>query len=151
MAPNILAPADNAAIVARLHALTPQSTRLWGSMTVDQMLVHCTDQIRVSIGEKAISTLLPGFVKTIARWMLFNLMPRFPKNMATLKELDPAKEMTPTTNFAQDRLLLLALLDPARYTGRETFEHPAFGNLDREQFGNVVWKHLDHHLRQFGV
>ncbi len=29
--------------------------------------------------------------------------------------------------------------------------HPFFGNLNSEEWDTLNWKHLDHHLRQFGV
>ena len=30
-------------------------------------------------------------------------------------------------------------------------EHPAFGQLNGRMWGVLTWRHLDHHLRQFGV
>ncbi len=70
--------------------------------------------------------------------------------MQTMKELDANAGMTPPTTFEADRQTLLDLLDPAKYS-LSGVEHPVFGHLSRKEFGEVTWKHLDHHLRQFGV
>ena len=48
---------------------------------------------------------------------------------------------------------LIELINEA-YSHRHKSEwnpHPAFGYFTREQWGQMQYKHLDHHLRQFGV
>ena len=150
MSPNLFTPTDHAATLTRIGALTATTPRLWGTMTTGQMVVHCTDQIRICTGDKTISTRVPGLLKPVLRWALFNLMPRFPKNMRTLPELDPAQAMTVPTSFEADRRLLLRELELGRHPAGRIYDHPAFGRLSHAQFGEIVWKHLDHHLRQFG-
>lgn len=141
----------HAALVTRIQALTPDSQRRWGQMTMGQMLVHCTDQLRVSRGEKAVTSLrIPGFLKPLVKWFFVTRLKRFKPNMQTLKELDSKAGMTPSTTFEADRQTLLDLLNPAKYS-LSGIEHPVFGHLSHKEFGQVTWKHLDHHLRQFGV
>lgn len=151
MSASFFSPTDRPELLRRINALTPASQRQWGTMTVGQMLAHCADQVRVTSGQKPISTQMPGFLKKLVKWLMIDLMPRFPRNMGTLKELDANKDMTPPTTFEADRQTLLALIEPARYPEGQTFDHPAFGRLTRDDFGRATWKHLDHHLRQFGV
>ena len=151
MSTNFLNPNTQAAVIARFQALTPTSPRQWGQMTAGQMLVHCADQLRVSCGEKQITSLrIPGFLKPFVKWFFVTRLQEFKPNMRTIKELDAKAGMTPPTTFEADRQMLFALLDPAGYSSAGV-EHPVFGHLSREEFGRVTWKHLEHHLRQFGL
>lgn len=151
MSANFLTANDNAALLARIQQLGPDSSRQWGKMTAGQMVVHCTDQLRVSRGEKAVtSTRIPGFLKPLVKWLLISRLKAFKPGMRTLKELDAEAEMTPPTTFEADRAHLLGLLELDKY-GQKGVEHPIFGHLTAQEFGEVTWKHLDHHLRQFGV
>ena len=151
MPANFLLPADNAALQARIRALRPDSPRQWGRMSAGQMLVHCADQLRVSLGEKPVTSVrLPGFVKPLVKWLIVTRNKGFKPNMRTMKELDSEADMTAPTTFEADRSTLLALLDPARYPAGGV-EHPLFGHLTAKELGEVTWQHLDHHLRQFGA
>jgi hypothetical protein len=151
MTANFLTPSDNTALVARIQALKPNSLRQWGKMTAGQMVVHCTDQLRVSRGDKAVtSTRIPNFIKPLVKWLLISRMKAFKPGMRTLKELDSEAGMTAPTTFEADRATLLNLLKTDEY-GPDGVEHPVFGHLTAQEFGEVTWKHLDHHLRQFGV
>lgn len=149
--PSFLEPATYAAIGARLAALTPTTPREWGTMSAHQMLVHCADQVRVSTGQKPLTSLrIPRLLRPLLKW-LFVRPGGFKKNMRTMKELDANAAMTAPTEFAADRAALLALLDPAAYAGQTGVDHPLFGYLPTAEFGRLTWLHLDHHLRQFGV
>jgi Protein of unknown function (DUF1569) len=151
MSANFLTARDNAALCARIHQLRPDSVRHWGKMTAGQMVVHCTDQLRVSRGEKAVSSMrLPGFIKPLVKWLVVSRLKAFKPGMRTLEELDAEAGMTPPTTFEADRGLLLGLLERDKY-GLQGVAHPVFGHLTAQEFGEVTWKHLDHHLRQFGV
>jgi hypothetical protein len=151
MTANFLNPSDNTALIARIQALKHNKLRQWGKMTAGQMVVHCTDQLRVSRGEKAVtSTRIPNFIKPLVKWLLISRMKAFKPGMRTLKELDSEAGMTALTTFEADRAMLLDLLKLDKY-GPDGVEHPVFGHLTAQEFGEVTWKHLDHHLRQFGV
>ena len=151
MSANFLTASDNAALRARIQKLRPDSARQWGKMTAGQMVVHCTDQLRVSRGEKAVpSTRIPGFIKPLVKWWLVSRMKAFKPGMRTLKELDSEAGMPPPTTFEADRALLVGLLERDKY-GPQGVEHPVFGHMTAQEFGEITWKHLDHHLRQFGV
>ena len=151
MAENFLDPATNKALVSRFFQLMPDAAPRWGRMTAGQMLVHCADQLRISRGEKPVTSVrLPDFLKPLVKWFIIKRMKRFKPNMKTLPEMDPQRGMTPPVSFATDHATLLALLTPAAY-GPHGVTHPVFGPLSRQEFGEITWQHLDHHLRQFGV
>jgi hypothetical protein len=77
-------------------------------------------------------------------------MKEFKPNMKTMYELDSKGGMTPPVSFAADHATLISLLSPARYSS-QGIDHPLFGHMSAQEFGEVTWKHLDHHLRQFGA
>ena len=148
--PDFLNDNDNAALVARIQALRPDSARQWGKMSAGQMLVHCADQLRVSTGEKPVTSVrIPGFLKPLVKWLLISRMKEFKRNMRTMRELDSEAGMSAPTTFEADQAALLALLAPDRYPATGV-SHPVFGHLTAPEFGRVTWQHLDHHLRQFG-
>jgi len=151
MATNFMEPTTNAALISRLFTLMPDTPRRWGTMTVGQMLVHCTDQLRVSLGEKPVlSVRVPGFLKPVLKWLFLRRLAHLKPNMKTLPELDAQRGMTPPTTFAADHATLLAYLRPERHA-TSGVQHPLFGHLSAQEFGEITWKHLDHHLRQFGA
>ena len=151
MTENFLDPEANKALVSRLFRLMPDAAPRWGRMTAGQMLVHCADQLRISRGEKPVTSVrLPGFLKPLVKWLVIKRMKGFKPNMKTLPKMDAQRGMTPQVSFAADHATLLALVAPAGY-GPHGVAHPVFGHLSRQEFGEVTWQHLDHHLRQFGV
>ena len=147
---NIAHPDGHAAVRDRILSLAADTPPLWGTMTAGTMLVHCADQVRVCTGDKPVTLNVPSFLKPVLWLIVMRLIRRFPRNMKTLPELDPAATMTPPVNFDDDRHTLLAELDPARHPPDRRYPHPLFGTLTRTRFGEVAGKHLDHHLRQFG-
>jgi hypothetical protein len=151
MAANFLDPSDNKVLISRLFRLMPDARARWGSMSAGQMLVHCADQLRVSRGEKRVTSMwVPGFLKPLLKKRFITQFKGFEPGMKTLRELDARRGMTPPVSFATDHATLLGLIDPARYSARG-IEHPLFGHLSAQEFGEITWQHLDHHLRQFGV
>ena len=151
MAENFLDPATNKILVSRLFQLMPDAAPHWGRMTAGQMLVHCADQLRISRGEKPVTSVrIPNLLKPLVKWLVVKRMKDFKRGMKTLPEMDAQRGMTPPVSFATDHATLLALLAPASY-GPSGVTHPVFGPLARPEFGEITWKHLDHHLRQFGV
>ncbi len=150
---SFLDPISQAALRARLDALTPTTTRHWGTMTAHQMLVHCADQIRVSTGLRPLTSVrIPRLLRPLVKWFFITRGGgSFKPNMRTMKELDANAAMSKPTEFAADRAALVALLDPARYAGQAGIDHPLFGYLPLAEFGRLTASHLDHHLRQFGL
>jgi hypothetical protein len=137
---------------ARLAQLTPQTERLWGRMTAAQMVAHCAVSMRWAVGE-----VMPDKLPLPAR-----LMGRMIKPMVFRND-DPIRKNSPTTkgliiavepDFANERDRLLELIDrfaeggPAACT---TNPHSFFGTMTPGEWAILTYKHLDHHLRQFGV
>jgi hypothetical protein len=140
-------------ILRRINDLKPDNQRQFGTLSVNEMLCHTADQLRLAVGFIPIA--LQGnrvsryFKKVIA--LRFNRIP--PEKIETMKEVNPKKEGTKPVNFIDDQVTLVKLLgyvveQPADYTFQA---HPMFGELNQKQWGKLIYIHLDHHLRQFGV
>lgn len=151
MAANFLEPQANAALISRLFRLMPDAPRRWGTMSAGQMLTHCVEQLRVSRGERPVTSVrVPGLLKPLLKWLYVTRVTHFKRNQKTLRELDAKTGLRPSVSFAADHTALVALLNPAGYSPAG-IEHPLFGHLSAQEFGEITWVHLDHHFRQFGV
>ena len=132
----------------RIDALTENSEGQWGKMTVGQMAWHCQYPLKLAIENKENTSNGNWFYKTFFKKSLYNDKP-WRKNLPTAPQLK-AKEAkdfnTETTELKNLVNKFYALND------RETwYPHPFFGEFTKEQWGQVQYKHLDHHLTQFGV
>lgn len=138
----------------RIMQLRPESERQWGSMGVAQTLAHCTSGIEMATG--AIHARRAPFPANLIGRLIKPLVFRDDKpmrrNSPSSTELfgaDPAQ-----CDFASERSRLLAAIEGFRTLGPcgcSRHPHPFFGQLDPEQWAILMYKHLDHHLRQFGV
>jgi hypothetical protein len=147
-------PSDLEAIKQRIENLEPDSQGLWGIMNVHQMVCHVADPFRDLLKLRTTKSTIPELLKPLVRMMLINDKP-FRKNIPTVKPYQQAGkgEGTAPTEFEKDRAELIKLIDEFANLD-ENFklgQHAALGTLTREQAGQFMWKHLDHHLRQFGV
>ncbi len=153
MRPTLCHPTDYAATVRRFKALTPESRGRWGRMSVEQMLCHVSDYLRLPFGEVPSPDRSTVLTRGVG-WLLMRLPLSFPKNLRTLRELDQDREFsTKPAAFEADRDRLLAQLDRFAQTPETADWAPntLFGTIGKQGWGRVGWIHLDHHLRQFGV
>lgn len=138
-------------INCRLNNLTPESKALWGKMNVTQMLVHCQKPLLFPLGKielKKPNFIMAFFMKKMSS-MLYNDKP-WKQGLPTAKEYI----ITDTESFETEREKLEALITEVHEckTSEKPFPvHPYFGKLTQEQWGKASYKHLDHHLKQFGV
>ncbi|HMO31833.1 MAG TPA: DUF1569 domain-containing protein [Lacibacter sp.] len=137
-------------ILKRIDRLTPQSQRLWGKMTVSQMLKHCQEAFKVPLSSKPLPRHPLGI---LIGWMmkdsLYNDKP-WKKNLPTSRNFIITEE--PDFNTAKHELLsMLQAFHDKGQAGIGDKVHPLFGKLTSERWGKSMWKHLDHHLQQFGV
>lgn len=149
---NLLNTTDREAIIARLEKLSETHRPGWGKMTIQQVVPHLTDPLRVAIGDRQ-AALMPGiFNKFPINQLVVWWMP-WPKAAPTAPEFLPGKGGTAPTEFLKDKqTLLLTIHRFANHASAHQFSpSPVFGNLSSKAWGRLMWRHLDHHLRQFGV
>ncbi|MFT5736651.1 MAG: hypothetical protein ACI9SG_000995 [Maribacter sp.] len=132
----------------RLGQLSEKSQRKWGKMTVGQMAWHCQYPLKLAIRNKENTSKGNWLIKTFFKKSLYNDKP-WRKNLPTAPQLR-AKE---AKDFNGEIMILNELVDEFnRLDSRDMWHpHPAFGSFTKEQWGQLQYKHLDHHLKQFGV
>ncbi|HEU4950342.1 MAG TPA: DUF1569 domain-containing protein [Holophagaceae bacterium] len=148
---NLFDPADLARLLRRIQALGPDSPRRWGSMDAAQAVAHCADALEMALGDRRPPRALLG--RLIGRWIKpLALRPGEPmrRNSPTSRELvvTEARDLEDERARLLERLGRIEARGPA---GCSDHPHPFFGPLTGEEWGVLMHKHLDHHLRQFGV
>lgn len=135
----------------RISRLAADSVRQWGMMSPAQALAHCSEAMLWAVGDVRpprmfVGRIIGGLIKS-----------------RVLAESEPMRKNSPTSKtlvIADDRDLpaeqkrLCALIDRfsvAGPTGCTTHPHSFFGLLTPCEWAALMYKHLDHHLRQFGA
>ena len=136
----------------RIHRLSPDTAPCWGKMNVSQMMCHLADGIKIATGERPLADTSSFFSRTILKFIVLYLI-KIPKGVPTVPELDQMKDGTPPDDYEHDRAELLRSIEyicslPENF---DWFPHPKFGPMDKRAWGILAYKHIDHHLRQFGV
>ena len=145
---NIFDKAVKEEILIRLGNLTIHSKRNWGKMSVTQMMAHLTRSIKIANGDTPmkrafIGRILAPFFKS----RYYNNRP-YPKNIKM--GIDPY--IPDPSLFETKRSELLKIVSEFSETCASkctSNPHPFFGYFTSEQWGKAVYKHLDHHLKQF--
>lgn len=148
---NIFQQPDYESILERINFLTIYSKRQWGKMNLPQMLEHCAIQLKKALGLIPSSEPQgPALYRTgFGRYIALYLVP-WPKNSATPPDMNMETNGIAVQSFEKEKEQLLQLLTQVQQ--KEHFSaHPFFGALNKKDWGRLIWKHLDHHLRQFGV
>jgi uncharacterized protein DUF1569 len=148
---NMFEAADVGEIKGRLEHLKPEGQRLWGTMNAAQAIAHCSAGIEMATGDinpprALIGRILGPMIKSKA---LSNDEP-MRRNSPTSKEL----VVHDKRDFEAERQRLYGLIDRFYAAGPQActaHPHPFFGPMLPEQWAILMYKHLDHHLRQFGV
>lgn len=138
-------------ILARVDKLSDSSEGLWGKMKVGQMLHHCQYLLKISLERYNPQNKPNPILKLMGKLFkksLYNDKP-WRRNLPTAKGLIVVGDK----NFDEEKKVLVGLInDFHQEKNRKKWDpHPVFGSFTHEQWGQMQYKHLDHHLRQFGV
>ncbi len=139
-------------VKTRLGNLGPSNARQWGKMTAPQMLAHCSVSMQWALGEVVPEKgSLPGrLMGRLVKPMVFRNEDPLRKNSPTAKSL----LVTDERDLGKERDRLSGLIDkfvargPAGCTENP---HSFFGKMTPQEWAILMYKHLDHHLRQFGA
>jgi len=134
-------------LVTRINSLNEHSVPQWGKMNVYQMLKHCTLCEEMYLGKRKYKRAFIG--RLFGKIGLKNL----------LKDETPLKRNSPTSpafkineqagDIAAEKKKWIDLIGEYAQFSNNDFEHWFFGKMSKEQVGYFVYKHTDHHLRQF--
>lgn len=138
-------------IISRIDQLNPESKPKWGTMDVAQMLAHCNVTYEMIFTEKHKK---PNF---IMKWVLKKFVKEKVVNETPYIHNSPTGPqflIKSNKNFNQEKQRLIDHLKKTHELGGNFFNLLAshsFGPLTTEEWNNMLYKHLDHHLNQFGV
>jgi hypothetical protein len=137
-----------AAIRARVEKLDASMTPQWGKMSVDQMLHHINLSLSESLGEYKAERSVRGIPKSWVRWMILN--GPWGKGAPTRPDLYIAERQR--YDFAQEKARTLSMLDrilakPMQSEWPESANFPMTGR----HWSQLHYRHVNHHLTQFGV
>jgi len=137
-------------VINRINKLNSTSQRQWGKMDVAQMLAHCRVAFSVPLSEKKMPRSMLGLlVGWAVKKKLYNEDP-WKRNLPTA----PNFKIRGERDFEKEKQELTGLINKFYTLGPGKvglFPHPMFGSYTSEQWGKSMYKHLDHHLTQFGV
>lgn len=137
-------------LLERLGRITPDAERRWGKMTPSQMMEHTARALEMGLGDKPMKQLLVG---KLLSWMFrkeFLGEQPFKPDRPTGKNFIIKDE----PDFESTRVRLSGLITAFHNAGESGLDgkiHGFFGPLTGKQWGETQYKHVDHHLRQFGI
>ena len=149
---NIFSESVNSELLDRINKLSSGSKPLWGKMSVSQMLAHCNVTYELVYEEDKHPK--PGFfmklvLKTIVKSTVTGTKP-YKQSLRTA----PMFLVADDKNFESEKERLITHLKTTQQLGESYFdgkESHSFGVLNKDEWNTMFYKHLDHHLRQFGV
>lgn len=139
-------------VISRIDALTPQLQPQWGKMNVAQMLAHLNVMYEL-VYEPEKFPKSSGFekfmIKLFAKNQVVGEKP-YPKNGRTA----PIFIISDERDFEKEKERLKNYITQTQSLGASNFEGKeshSFGKLTSKEWNNMFYKHIDHHLTQFGV
>lgn len=149
--PNVFTKEVSEQLIARINKLEASSQPKWGKMNVGQMQAHCSVTYEMVYEDKHPK---PGFfmkliLKNVVKKLVTNEIP-YKHNQRT----SPAFLITDNRQFEVEQKRLIQYIRKTQELGAAHFNHKeshSFGTLNTVEWNNMFYKHLDHHLNQFGV
>jgi hypothetical protein len=138
-------------VIQRINNLSPQTSPQWGKMSVSQMLAHCCVSYEM-VYESEKFPKPNGFVKLILKFLVKDKVVTevpYKQNSPTA----PAFIIKTERDFDTEKGRLIGYIEKTQQLGTKEFDGKAshsFGPLSLNEWNNMFYKHLDHHLTQFG-
>ncbi len=149
--PDIFTAAVANQTIERINALTPATQPQWGKMNVAQMLAHCN--VTYELAYENIHPRPNAFIRFILKTFIKKVVTGekpFAKNTRTA----PVFLVTDEKDFIKEKGRIIAYINKTVQMGQAAFEgreNHGFGKLTSAEWNNMFYKHLNHHLSQFGV
>ena len=134
----------------RMRRLTPESERRWGTMTAHRMVCHMIDALIVPLGDTPVSVRKKFTTNPVVRHVMIFWLPWPKGRIKTAREFLVTQPAEWNADLKRLGDALTRVVERGRQ-GAEFSPHPAFGQLSREQWGGLIYKHANHHFTQFRV
>ena len=134
-------------LIQRIELLHENSMRQWGKMNVYQMVKHCILCEEMYLGKTLYKRSLLGFLfgKMALNQLMNDDKPK-KRNSPTKQDF---KIIESTGNLIAAKMRWISLIEEYDSYSNESFVHWFYGKMTKKQVGILVYKHIDHHLRQF--
>jgi Protein of unknown function (DUF1569) len=149
--PNIFSKTETDNIIRRINKLTPDTQPNWGKMSVAQMLAHCS--VTYEMIYENIHQPPNAFMKIILKLLVKNKV----VSETPYKHNNPTAPqfiIKETKDFEIEKQRLTDYITKTQQLGENYFDNKtshSFGPLSKTEWNNMFYKHLNHHLTQFGV
>ena len=136
----------------RIERLDASLSPSWGKMNASQMLAHCNVVYEMTYDTanfKKPNGLKKWFLKTFLKPFVIGDKP-YKRNSPTSPEFKVANDK----DFGDEKKRLLDYLEQTLSLGKSYFDNKenfSFGAMKSNEWDRLFYKHLDHHLTQFGV
>ena len=148
---SVFNPTHTAELISRINKLTPETQPQWGKMSVAQMLAHCNVTYEMAFEDKHPK---PGAFKKFLLKMFVKPIVVNEKPYRKSSQTAPEFLIKDERNFEKEKQRLINYIQKTEQMGAPAFEGKeshSFGPLNPQEWNNMLYKHLDHHLTQFGV
>jgi hypothetical protein len=148
---NVFNQAESAELINRIDKLSPTSKANWGKMSVAQMLAHCNVTYEMAYEDKHPKP--NSFKKLILKLLVKKIVvgdKAYSKNSQTAPEFI----IKDSRDFEKEKMRLKEYIAKTQQLGEHYFEGKeshSFGPLTKTEWNTMFYKHLNHHLTQFGV
>lgn len=136
-------------LINRINLLNENNMAQWGKMNVYQMIKHCILCEEMYLGKMPFKRSLLGFF--LGKIFLNQLMKDDKPKKHNSPTKDELKIAESTGNFWEDKSKWISLIGEYENYSKQDFVHWFYGRMTKKQVGVSVYKHIDHHLRQFNV
>lgn len=148
---NLFNAKDTEDIIKRIDKLTNNTKSNWGTMNVAQMLAHCNVTYELVYDNKhpKPNTVMKYILKLFVKNTVVSETP-YKKNGTTA----PMFKIKSEKDFGKEKERLIQFINKTQQHGDSFFDNKeshSFGKLTKSEWNNMFYKHLDHHLKQFGV
>lgn len=153
--PNIFDRTVGDELIARIDRISPDTRPQWGKMNAAQMMAHCS-KIYDTLYDAEYQRKNPP-PNSLVRFLLKSLVKPMvvgPKPYKPSSRTAPSYVVADAREHGQERNNLVGYINKVQSLGASHFEGKmsySFGPLTAAEWSALFYKHLDHHLRQFGV
>ena len=148
----LLDPRERQALIERLRTVSHDASRRWGTMDAPAMVCHLSDAMHMMLGEHPCDRTGNAWERTFIRFIALHTPVPWPKGIKGPESIEQGKGGTAPADFDADRERLVSLIE--RFVSSidpSAMIHPYFGRITEREWGIWGYRHVDHHLRQFGA